>query len=45
MYDMTGCPATRSIGLGTTCVCGRSRVPLPASGMMTFTGALVPARP
>ena len=25
-----------SIGLGTRCVCGRRRVPFPASGMMTF---------
>ena len=28
-------PATLMSGLGTRCVCGRSRVPLPASGMMT----------
>src|ERR1700722_8980303 len=37
MYDITGLPATLIIGLGVTCVWGRSRVPLPASGMMTFT--------
>src|SRR5919199_4559854 len=36
MYAITGLPATLSIGLGVTCVCGRSRVPFPASGMMTF---------
>ena len=23
-------------GKGTVCVCGRSRVPLPANGMITF---------
>src|ERR1044071_5875409 len=38
-YDITGLPATRSIGFGVTCVCGRRRVPFPASGMMTFMGA------
>ena len=42
MYCMTGRPATRSIGLGVTCVCGRSRVPFPASGMMTFTEPTFP---
>jgi hypothetical protein len=26
-----------SIGFGVMCVCGLSRVPFPASGMMTFT--------
>src|SRR5919109_5383271 len=36
MYAITGLPATLSIGFGVTCVCGRSRVPFPASGMMTF---------
>src|SRR4051812_48892105 len=35
-YCITGFPATLSIGFGVTCVCGRSRVPFPASGMMTF---------
>src|SRR5687767_7122366 len=33
---MTGLPPTLSIGLGIRCVCGRRRVPLPASGMITF---------
>src|SRR5271157_4527285 len=33
----TGRPATLISGLGTRCVSGRSRVPLPASGMMTCT--------
>src|SRR5688572_16362080 len=36
MYCITGLPATLSIGFGVMCVCGRSRVPLPASGMITF---------
>src|SRR3954462_14246380 len=36
MYAITGLPAILSIGLGVMCVCGRSRVPFPASGMMTF---------
>src|SRR5919199_178566 len=36
MYSITGLPAMRSIGFGVTCVCGRRRVPFPASGMMTF---------
>src|SRR5688500_12969748 len=36
MYCITGLPATLSIGLGVMCVCGRRRVPLPASGMITF---------
>src|SRR5918912_1531023 len=36
MYAITGLPATLSSGFGVTCVCGRSRVPFPASGMMTF---------
>src|SRR5689334_24776443 len=36
MYCITGLPATLSIGFGVMYVCGRSRVPLPASGMMTF---------
>jgi ABC-2 type transport system permease protein len=31
--------ATFSIGFGTTWVWGRSRVPLPASGMITFMAA------
>src|SRR4030095_10015076 len=40
MYCITGLPATFSIGFGVMCVCGRRRVPLPASGMITFmTGA------
>src|SRR6266567_2870382 len=33
---MTGRPATRTRGLGTRLVSGRSRVPFPASGTMTF---------
>src|SRR3712207_4699149 len=33
---MTGLPPTLSIGFGIRCVWGRSRVPLPARGMMTF---------
>src|SRR6266576_2633170 len=33
---MTGLPATFTSGLGTRLVSGRSRVPLPAIGMMTF---------
>src|SRR6267142_908681 len=33
---MTGRPATRTRGFGTRLVSGRSRVPLPASGTMTF---------
>src|SRR5918992_5387950 len=33
--SMTGRPATLSRGLGTRCVWGRSRVPFPASGMIT----------
>src|SRR5215510_10792164 len=37
--SITGRPATLSSGLGTRWVCGRSRVPLPASGMMTCTSA------
>src|SRR5690349_9323941 len=36
MYSITGLPATLSIGFGVMCVCGRKRVPLPASGMITF---------
>src|SRR5665213_3258186 len=36
-YCITGFPATRSIGFGVWYVCGRSRVPFPASGMITFT--------
>src|SRR5215207_4488689 len=35
-YAITGLPATFSIGFGVMCVCGRRRVPFPASGMMTF---------
>src|SRR2546427_672121 len=34
---MTGRPATRTSGFGTRFVSGRSRVPFPASGTMTFT--------
>src|SRR6266480_1368612 len=34
---MTGRPATRTRGLGTRLVSGSRRVPLPASGTMTFT--------
>ena len=37
--SMTGRPATLSIGLGTRWVWGRSRVPLPASGMITCMSA------
>src|SRR3954469_9582332 len=37
--SITGRPATFSSGLGTRCVCGRSRVPLPASGMITCMSA------
>src|SRR5882724_151947 len=33
---MTGRPATRTRGFGTRLVSGRSRVPFPASGTMTF---------
>src|SRR2546426_6841304 len=33
---MTGRPATRTSGFGTRLVSGRSRVPFPASGTMTF---------
>src|SRR2546425_9641307 len=33
---MTGRPATRTRGLGTSLVSGRSRVPFPARGTMTF---------
>src|SRR5690242_5724066 len=33
--SITGRPATLIIGFGTRCVCGRSLVPLPASGMIT----------
>ena len=36
MYSITGLPATLSIGFGVMCVCGRRRVPFPASGMITF---------
>src|SRR5687767_8862934 len=36
MYCITGLPATLSIGFGVMCVWGRRRVPLPASGMITF---------
>src|SRR5512144_1709698 len=36
MYCITGLPATFNIGFGVMCVCGRRRVPFPASGMMTF---------
>jgi hypothetical protein len=36
MYAITGLPATFSIGFGVTWVCGRRRVPFPASGMITF---------
>src|SRR5439155_18582699 len=34
---MTGRPATCTSGLGTRCVSGSSRVPLPASGTMTLS--------
>src|SRR3954466_5668553 len=37
--SITGRPATRRRGLGTMWVCGRSRVPLPASGMITCISA------
>src|SRR5687768_3868740 len=37
--SITGRPATLSIGLGTRWVWGRSRVPLPASGMITCISA------
>src|SRR5687767_477283 len=37
--SMTGRPATLRRGLGTRWVCGRSRVPLPASGMITCISA------
>src|SRR5262245_9356107 len=37
--SITGRPATLSRGFGTRWVCGLSRVPLPASGMMTCTSA------
>src|SRR5512146_1006023 len=37
--SITGRPATLSSGLGTRCVCGRSRVPFPASGMITCMSA------
>ena len=37
--SMTGRPATLSIGLGTRWVCGRRRVPFPASGMITCMSA------
>src|SRR6476646_6545606 len=37
--SITGRPATFSIGLGTRCVCGRRRVPFPASGMITCMSA------
>src|SRR2546425_8597481 len=33
---MTGRPATRTRGFGTRLVSGRSRVPFPARGTMTF---------
>src|SRR5919108_3634993 len=33
--SITGRPATLSSGLGTRWVCGLSRVPFPASGMIT----------
>src|SRR5687767_5162547 len=36
--SITGRPATLSIGFGTRCVCGRRRVPFPASGMITCMG-------
>src|SRR5438477_13070804 len=35
--SITGRPATRTRGLGTRLVSGSRRVPLPASGTMTFT--------
>src|SRR5687767_10532795 len=37
--SITGRPATLSSGLGTRWVCGLSRVPLPASGMITCMSA------
>src|SRR5919112_1623620 len=37
--SITGRPATLSSGLGTMWVCGRSRVPLPAGGMITCISA------
>src|SRR5262245_6037867 len=37
--SMTGRPATLSNGLGIRWVCGRSRVPFPASGMITCMSA------
>src|SRR5829696_1671446 len=37
--SITGRPATFSMGLGTRCVCGRRRVPFPASGMITCMSA------
>src|SRR5919107_1000036 len=37
--SITGRPATLSSGLGTMWVCGRSRVPLPARGMITCISA------
>src|ERR1019366_7931769 len=40
--SITGRPATLSIGLGIRCVCGRRRVPLPASGMMTCMSSASP---
>ena len=40
--SITGRPATLSSGFGTRCVCGRSRVPFPASGMITCIGQPLP---
>src|SRR5579864_6552182 len=37
--SITGRPATLSSGLGTRWVCGRRRVPFPASGMITCMSA------
>src|SRR5215210_4637463 len=37
--SMTGRPATLSSGLGTRWVCGRRRVPFPASGTITCMSA------
>src|SRR5512141_3391456 len=37
--SITGRPATLSSGVGVRWVCGRSRVPFPASGMMTCISA------
>jgi hypothetical protein len=34
--NMMGLPATGINGLGCVYVCGRSLVPTPATGMMTF---------